>query len=170
MSLKFTASPTGKFSGPGFTARCALGKGGVVTASQKREGDGASPVGVWPVRNVFYRPDRVEPPVTSLPLVPLKPYDGWCDAANHPLYNRPVSLPFAASHEKLWRDDHVYDVIVELGYNDDPVEAGRGSAIFLHLARGGLAPTAGCVAVPWAAMISLLGHLSQASVIDIALN
>ena len=168
MSLKFTASPTGKFSGPGFTARCALGKGGVVNASQKREGDGASPVGVWPVRNVFYRPDRVEPPVTSLPLVPLKPYDGWCDAANHPLYNRPVSLPFAASHEKLWRDDHVYDVIVELGYNDDPVEAGRGSAIFLHIARPNYEPTEGCIALEKSDLLAALELMLPGTEIEIS--
>ena len=90
--MKFTATQTGKFSGPGFTARCVVGKGGVVKASQKREGDGASPAGTWPVRNVFFRPDRLAPPVTSLPLVPLKPYDGWCDAPDHRLYHAHLAI------------------------------------------------------------------------------
>ncbi len=168
MSPKFTATPSGKFSGAGFTARCVLGKGGVVAASQKREGDGASPAGIWPVRNVFFRADRIDPPVTSLPLVPLKPYDGWCDDPAHRLYNRPVSLPFAASHEKMWRDDHVYDVVVELGYNDDPVEAGRGSAIFLHVARPNYEPTEGCIALDLSDLLAVLELMEPDSEIEIS--
>ncbi len=168
MSPKFTATPSGKFSGAGFTARCVLGKGGVVAASQKREGDGASPAGIWPVRNVFFRADRIDPPVTSLPLVPLKPYDGWCDDPAHRLYNRPVSLPFAASHEKMWRDDHVYDVVVELGYNDDPVEAGHGSAIFLHVARPNYEPTEGCIALDLSDLLAVLELMEPDSEIEIS--
>lgn len=166
--MKFTATPAGKFSGHGFTARCVLGKGGVVAASQKREGDGASPAGTWPVRGVYYRPDRLAPPETSLPLIPLKPYDGWCDDPAHPLYNRPVSLPFQASHEKLWRDDHVYDVIVELGYNDDPVAPGRGSAIFMHIARATFEPTEGCIAMDRQDLLAALELMVPGTEIEIA--
>lgn len=155
-SLLFTASARGKFSGNGVTCRCALGKGGVVQAAQKREGDGASPQGRWGMKRVFYRPDRVERPVTNLPVVPLSKTDGWCDAADHPLYNRPVSLPFAASHETLWRDDHVYDLIVELAHNDDPVRPGLGSAIFFHLAHEDYRPTEGCIAVAKHDMLAVL--------------
>lgn len=155
-SLLFTASARGKFSGNGVTCRCALGKGGVVQAAQKREGDGASPQGRWRMKRVFYRPDRVDRPVTNLPVVPLSETDGWCDAGDHPLYNRPVSLPFAASHEKLWREDHVYDLIVELAHNDDPVRPGFGSAIFVHLAHEDYRPTEGCVAVAKHDMLAVL--------------
>lgn len=157
-SLLFTATARGKFSGNGVTCRCALGKGGVVQAAQKREGDGASPQGRWRMKRVFYRPDRMERPDTKLPVVPLSEIDGWCDAADHPLYNRPVSQPFAASHEKLWRDDHVYDLFVELAHNDDPVRPGFGSAIFFHLAHEDYRPTEGCIAVARDDMLAVLAE------------
>lgn len=124
---------------------CALGKTGITQT--KREGDNATPAGTCPLRRVLYRPDRIQPPKTKLPVSPLAPDDGWCDAPTDPHYNEQVRLPYAASHEKLWRDDHVYDVIVILGYNDDPPKAGCGSAIFMHVARDGYAPTEGCVAL-----------------------
>ena len=135
---------------------CAIGRGGVVAADLKREGDGATPLGDWPMRQVFWRPDRLERPVTQLPVIALRSDMGWCDDPAHPDYNRPVRLPFPASHEKLWREDHVYDLVVVLGYNDDPVIAGKGSAIFLHLAREDLNPTEGCVACTRDGLLDLL--------------
>jgi L,D-peptidoglycan transpeptidase YkuD (ErfK/YbiS/YcfS/YnhG family) len=117
-----------------------------VTAA-KREGDNATPAGTFPLRRVFYRADRVPPPETALPVAALAPEDGWCDAPDDPRYNQQVRLPYPARHENLWRDDHVYDVIVVLGHNDAPAEPGRGSAIFMHVARPGYAPTEGCVAL-----------------------
>ena len=146
-ALTFTATARGKFSGLGLTCQCALGRGGVVGAAQKREGDGTTPQGLWRMKRVFYRADRLARPETGLPIVPLRPTDGWCDAPDHRLYNRPVTLPFAASHEKLWRDDHVYDLIVELDHNSDPVVPARGSAVFFHLAHEDYRPTEGCVAI-----------------------
>ncbi len=124
---------------------CALGRGG--RRVLKREGDGATPIGVWPMREVFYRPDRVARPATRLPVSPIRPYDGWCDDPRDRNYNRPVGLPYPASHEVLWRDDHLYDLVVVLGYNDIPRIRGRGSAIFMHLATLGLTPTEGCIAL-----------------------
>ncbi|MBK1662330.1 L,D-transpeptidase family protein [Paracraurococcus ruber] len=126
--------------------RCALGKGGI--RAEKREGDGATPAGVLPLRRVLYRADRVAPPACRVRLEPLSPEDGWCDDPADAAYNRPVRLPHAARHERLWREDPLYDLIGVLGWNDDPVERGRGSAIFLHLARSDLAPTEGCIALP----------------------
>lgn len=127
--------------------RCALGPAGVVAASHKREGDGATPLGIWPIREVLYRPDRGGPPATALPLRALAEHDGWCDAPDDPAYNRPVTLPYPASAEALWREDEVYDLIVVLGHNDDPPVPGLGSAIFLHIARPDYPPTQGCVAL-----------------------
>lgn len=140
------------------TARvpCALGRGGVVAATLKREGDGASPAGVWPLRSVFFRPDRRTPPVTRLPTAPLARDDGWCDAPDDSCYNHLVKLPHAAHAEALWREDELYDLIVVIGHNDAPVIPGAGSAIFLHLAAEDLAPTEGCVAVATADMLTLL--------------
>jgi L,D-peptidoglycan transpeptidase YkuD (ErfK/YbiS/YcfS/YnhG family) len=139
--------PTGR-------APCALGQTGI--RAVKREGDGATPAGCLPFRRVHYRADRVDLPRLNLPARPIGPEDGWCDDPASPFYNRPVRLPAQVRHERMQRDDHLYDVVVELGYNDDPPLIGQGSAVFLHLAREGLLPTEGCVAVPRAVMMRLL--------------
>jgi L,D-peptidoglycan transpeptidase YkuD (ErfK/YbiS/YcfS/YnhG family) len=129
----------------GETFRAACGRGGV--RANKREGDGATPLGVLPLRRVLYRPDRVEPPVCAMPVQPLTPTDGWCDDPAHSDYNLQVRLPLDGSAEVLWRDDALYDIIGVLGWNDRPVQPGLGSAIFLHVARPDFAPTEGCVAL-----------------------
>lgn len=151
---------------PGGSARCALGRGGIRT--DKREGDGATPVGRFPLRHVLYRPDRLAPPATALPVAPIAPEDGWCDDPADPAYNRPVRLPYPARHEELWRADEVYDVIVVLGHNDDPVVPGAGSAVFLHVARPDYAPTAGCVALAPGDLLRLLGDCPAASWLVVA--
>lgn len=125
--------------------RCAIGRGGV--RADKSEGDGATPAGLLPLRRVLFRADRVAPPACAVPVEPIAPQDGWCDDPSHPDYNRPVGLPHPARHERLWREDTLYDIVGVLGWNDAPVLRGRGSAIFLHLARPDLAPTEGCIAL-----------------------
>lgn len=144
----------GRLVWPGGAVRAALGRGGVRT--DKREGDGATPVGCFALRRVLYRPDRLSAPATALPVAALEPDDGWCDDPGHPAYNRPVRRPFPVSHEAMWRDDGLYDVVVVLGHNDDPVVPGAGSAVFLHVARPDYAPTAGCVALALADLLRLL--------------
>jgi L,D-peptidoglycan transpeptidase YkuD (ErfK/YbiS/YcfS/YnhG family) len=146
--------------------RCAVGRSGL--ARDKREGDGATPVGILPMRRALYRPDREAPPPTSLPLAPLAPDDGWCDAPDDPSYNRPVKLPHRARAEALWRTDGLYDLVILLGWNDAPVEAGRGSAIFLHLAAPGFAPTEGCVALARADLLDLLAAADKGSRVIVA--
>ena len=159
MDLHVTQTEPGQFrlSIADLAMRCAIGRNGMTR--DKREGDQASPVGLWPVRRVFYRSDRLPRPDTRLSAVEIKPSDGWCDAPLDANYNRLVTLPYPASAEEMCRDDHVYDVVVELGYNDEPVVAGKGSAIFLHLARADYAPTAGCVAVALEDMRAILALL-----------
>lgn len=130
----------------GETLRCAIGKGGI--SADKREGDGATPIGLLALRRVLWRADRGPRPATPLPCEPIAPEDGWCDDPTHRDYNLAIRLPHPARHERLWRDDSVYDVIAVLGWNDAPVQRGRGSAIFLHVARVDFAPTEGCVALP----------------------
>ena len=128
------------------TWRCAVGRSGL--APNKREGDGTSPIGSWPIRQIFYRADRLDrAPSNAFTCTAIDRQDGWCDAPEHPDYNRPVRLPFAASHEEMWRDDHLYDIVVVLGHNDDPVVPGAGSAVFLPVARPEYGPTAGCAAL-----------------------
>lgn len=127
------------------TFRAALGRGGV--RADKREGDGATPAGVLALREVLYRPDRGPMPACAVPARPLRPEDGWSDDPASASYNRLVRLPAAGSAEALWREDSLYDIIGVLGWNDDPVVPGRGSAIFLHLARPDATPTEGCLAL-----------------------
>jgi L,D-peptidoglycan transpeptidase YkuD (ErfK/YbiS/YcfS/YnhG family) len=127
--------------------RAAIGPAGI--AVKGGEGDGVTPRGKFPVREVFYRADRIAPPRTHLPLRAIQKDDGWCDAPNDPNYNRLVKLPYPASAENMWRDDSLYDLVAVLGYNDDPVVPGKGSAIFLHLARDDYSVTHGCVALAY---------------------
>ena len=129
----------------GFVLRAALGRGGV--RAHKQEGDGATPAGLLPLRRVLYRADRTPVPACHVPVEPIAPDDGWCDDPGHQDYNRRISLPHQARHEALWRADGLYDVIGVLGWNDAPVKRGLGSAIFLHVASPGYAPTEGCVAL-----------------------
>ena len=163
----FIAFSDGRLEGGGLSLRCALGKGGVLPAAEKREGDGASPAGVWPVRRVWYRADKGPPPETGIPVIALRPEDGWCDAPGDARYNQWVPLPCPARHERLWREDGLYDLIVELGYNDDPPVTGKGSAIFLHVARPGYLPTEGCAALAEDDLRAVLKRLQGGSVIEI---
>lgn len=124
--------------------RCTVGAGGV--REDKVEGDAATPAGEFPLRHIYFRNDRLVLPQVTLPARPIARHDGWCDDPRSPAYNRLVRVPNEWSHEKLWREDGLYDLVVVIGYNDDPPEGEWGSAIFLHVAREGDAPTRGCVA------------------------
>jgi L,D-peptidoglycan transpeptidase YkuD (ErfK/YbiS/YcfS/YnhG family) len=143
--------------------RCAIGRGG--RRRDKREGDGATPVGSWPMRRLLYRADRLVAPETALPVSVIAAADGWCDAPLDALYNQPVPLPYPASAETLWREDGVYDLIVPLGYNDAPVVAGAGSAIFLHVVRDDFSPTEGCVALALADLLAVLREADERSLV-----
>ena len=136
---------------------CALGRSGC--RARKREGDGATPLGRWPVREVFYRPDCVRRPKAALPVRAIRNEDGWCDAPADRNYNRRVRLPYGASAEHLWREDGLYDLVVVLGCNDRPRVRNRGSAIFMHVARPGYAPTEGCIALARPHLLRLLARL-----------
>lgn len=171
---------------------CATGKGGFSTA--KREGDGCTPIGIYFLRECWYRLDRLPPPKTGLPLKVIRENDGWCDDPVSKDYNKPIKIischprlvrgsqatccaaldprlrgddKVGYSHERLWHDDHVYDLIVPLGYNDDPVVAGRGSAIFMHVAQDDYSPTEGCVALAFNDLLAILPHLTAQSRIEI---
>lgn len=134
--------------------RCALGRSGLTAV--KREGDGATPRGEFRMVQAFYRPDKISRPRMRLPLRPLQAADGWCDATGDRNYNRRVRHPYPASAERMWRTDGLYDVVVVLDYNLRPRTQGRGSAIFMHCARAGYAPTEGCVALRRSDLVRLL--------------
>ena len=151
----------------GLVLPCSLGRSGIRT--DKHEGDGATPIGRFALRRLLYRADRIKRPVTKLPLGVITRDDGWCDEAKDPAYNTQVKLPYAPSHEELWREDHLYDLIVILGHNDAPVVPGMGSAIFLHVRSPEGTATSGCVAVSREHLLSVLELVDTGSQIDIRL-
>jgi L,D-peptidoglycan transpeptidase YkuD (ErfK/YbiS/YcfS/YnhG family) len=149
----------------GLTLPCALGRSGLTRF--KREGDGATPVGRFELLGGYRRADRALPPGGPLTLTPIRPDDGWCDDVGDGRYNRLVRLPLTASHETMRRDDSLYDIVVVLDANFRRRSIGRGSAIFLHIARDGFEPTAGCVALRPADMRRLLPRLGTRPVLII---
>lgn len=147
---------------------CALGPAGV--ARSKREGDGATPAGIFPLRTVWYRADQIERPTTALPLQETQPSDGWCDAPEDPNYNRAIEFPYGASAERMWRNDGVYDLVVVIGHNDEPVVRGNGSAIFMHIANPEFGPTEGCIALRREDLLTLVNILTRDSTIEIQMS
>jgi L,D-peptidoglycan transpeptidase YkuD (ErfK/YbiS/YcfS/YnhG family) len=146
----------------GLTLRCALGSGGIRT--RKREGDGATPRAAMRVLGGYFRADGIVPRRERLGLAPIGRTLGWCDAPADRNYNRPVRLPYPASHERMRRDDHLYDICIVLAWNIAPRRRGCGSAIFLHLARPGYLPTQGCIALAPRDMARLLPFLTRRTV------
>ena len=123
----------------------ALGRGGI--KANKREGDGGTPRGSFRLRQLWWRADKHPRPTTSLPVQRITPADGWCEDPTDRRYNRRIKVPAKSSADRLTRKDNLYDFIIELDHNTRPRVAGRGSAVFIHAARKGFAPTAGCVAL-----------------------
>ena len=155
----------GLLSFGGRTIRCAIGRSGIT--SKKREGDGATPRGQFRVLYGLFRRDRVPRKASGLAISAISPFHGWCDEPSSPNYNQPIKLPFDGSHEKLLREDHLYDVCIVLDYNLHPRCRNLGSAIFFHLAKPGFLPTEGCVAIKRNDMLSLLPHLSDRTVLQV---
>jgi L,D-peptidoglycan transpeptidase YkuD (ErfK/YbiS/YcfS/YnhG family) len=139
------------------TIPVALGRGGI--KASKREGDGGTPKGVFRPVRLWWRADRAPRPRTFLPVRAIGPADAWCDNPADRHYNQPIRLDQTQSGDRLTRADHLYDFIVEIDHNTHPRLAGRGSAVFLHVARADFSPTAGCVSMTRAAMLRLLARL-----------
>ena len=148
---------------------CTLGRRGMILPPDKKEGDGKTPIGIFPLRQLLYRAARVPKPVTGLPVEILTPETGWCEDPAHPDYNKKITLPHPAVHDRMTREDHLYDYTIVIGYNDAPVVPGKGSAIFLHLARPDFTPTAGCVGLRVEDMLEVLKCCDKSSKIDIRL-
>lgn len=134
--------------------RCCLGFAGV--SQTKREGDGFSPIGCFALRKVMFRADRLKTLKTTLPVHAIAPKDGWCDEPRDSCYNKMISLPYPASAEPLWREDNLYNIVVVLGYNDNPVIPHLGSAIFLHCINKEYEPTRGCIALHEEDLVEIL--------------
>jgi L,D-peptidoglycan transpeptidase YkuD (ErfK/YbiS/YcfS/YnhG family) len=145
--------------------RAALGRSGL--RALKREGDGGTPLGRFPIRQILYRADRGMRPRTKLHIHAICADDGWCDDPADRNYNRLIKLPSQRRAEGLKRGDNLYDLVLVLGFNDRPRVKGRGSAIFVHLARPGLTPTDGCIALHRRDLLALLAELRPGSAIRV---
>jgi L,D-peptidoglycan transpeptidase YkuD (ErfK/YbiS/YcfS/YnhG family) len=143
----------------------ALGRSGI--KANKREGDGATPRGRFHLRQLWWRADRTARPRTLLPVRRITPSDAWCEDPRDRRYNCAMRLAPGAPGDHLWRQDRLYDLIIELDHNTRPRIAGRGSAVFMHVARPGMAPTAGCVALTPNALRRLVSTLSKRTEIEI---
>jgi L,D-peptidoglycan transpeptidase YkuD (ErfK/YbiS/YcfS/YnhG family) len=151
-------------AGP-FAFPVALGRTGI--KANKREGDGATPTGRFRLRQLWWRADRAARPRTLLPARPITRFDAWCEDPADRRYNRAMRLAPGAPGDRLWRQDHLYDLVIELDHNARPRVAGRGSAVFVHVARPGMAPTAGCIALAPQALRRLLAALGKKTEIEI---
>jgi L,D-peptidoglycan transpeptidase YkuD (ErfK/YbiS/YcfS/YnhG family) len=135
----------------------ALGRRGILAS--KREGDGGTPKGTFRPTQLWWRADRSRRPRTFLPVRAIRPEDAWCEDPTSRHYNRPFTLSHDSAGDRLTREDHLYDFIIEIDHNTSPRTAGRGSAVFLHLARPDFSPTAGCVSMKKSAMLQLLRQI-----------
>jgi len=136
-----------------------IGMAGFIDGEQGKEGDAKTPLGTYHLRWGFYRADHLPPPKSKLTFRALVKNDGWCDASADPAYNRLVALPYEGSHEKLWREDGAYDIVLVMSHNDSPPTPGAGSAVFIHVAQCDDRETLGCVALAPDDMAKLLPKL-----------
>jgi L,D-peptidoglycan transpeptidase YkuD (ErfK/YbiS/YcfS/YnhG family) len=143
----------------------ALGRGGIL--ANKREGDGATPRGTFQLKRLWWRADRDPRPASTLPIRRITPEDAWCEDPADRRYNRPIKIPPGGAGDRLRRDDHLYDFIIEIDHNTRPRIARRGSAVFIHLARPNLSPSAGCVTMSKSWMRALLRHIGRETRITI---
>lgn len=146
--------------------KCSLGRSGI--KKNKFEGDGSTPAGIFSLREIFYRQDKIDLSFSSLKLNIIKKNYGWCDQPSDIKYNQKVFLPYLSSAENLWRDDDRYDIIIVLGYNDRPVVSGKGSAIFIHVTNSYHKPTEGCIAIKKSDLIYIVKNCNKNTLCNIS--
>jgi len=145
--------------------RCALGKAGI--QKKKLEGDNITPRGIFKITKIYYRADRIKNIQTYLKKIKIKKSFGWCDDPNSNFYNKEIKLPTKFSHEKLYRKDNLYDLIVVLDYNMHPIIKNKGSAIFIHIANKFYKKTKGCIALKKGDLIKMLSQIKRTTKIKI---
>jgi len=148
-----------------FKFRCALGKGGI--GKKAKEGDSITPIGIFKLVKVFYREDKIKNIKTSLKKIKIKKNLGWCDDPKSKFYNKLIKLPSKIRYEKLYRDDRLYDLIIILDYNLNPIIKNKGSAIFIHIASKSFKKTQGCIALNKKDLIYLLSIIKKSTKIKI---
>ena len=151
-----------------FTFKCCVGKNGV--SKNKVEGDKKTPIGVYHIENLYYRKDRIKRPFTKLKCVKIKKNMGWCDDPKSKQYNKLVKLPFNYRHEKLYKKENVYDIILVLDYNMRPVKKNKGSAVFIHVVKNNFKKTEGCVAIKINSLKKLIKEINPSTKVNISLQ
>jgi len=146
--------------------RCSLGKGGV--GKKEMEGDNITPIGSYKLVNFFFRKDRIDKINSKIKFREIKKNMGWCDDPKSKKYNQLIKLPSKLSYEKLFRKDHLYDLLIVLDYNMKPVIKNKGSAIFIHLATKYYNPTKGCIGLKKIDMIELINKIKKTELIKIS--
>ena len=147
--------------------KCAIGKKGI--GNKKKEGDLITPIGVFNIKYILYRKDRVKV-LTKLKKKVIKKNMGWCDDSKSIHYNKPVKLPFTHKHEKLYRKENIYDIILVLNYNMNPVKKNKGSAIFIHVTKKNFDKTEGCVAVKKQHLLKIIKDIKPNTKVKIFLQ
>ena len=145
--------------------RCALGKAGI--KKKTIEGDNITPKGIFKIVKIYYRPDKIKKIKTSIKKIKIRKNMGWCDDPNSRFYNKLINLPTKYSHERLYRNDNLYDLIVVLSYNTNPIIKNKGSAIFLHIAKNSYRKTKGCIALKKNHLIKIISKIKKNTKIKI---
>ena len=145
--------------------RCALGKAGI--KKKEKEGDNVTPRGTFKITSVYYRPDRIKNIITKIGKIKIKKNMGWCDDPDSHFYNQQISIPNKFNHEKLYRNDNLYDLILVLNYNTNPIIKNKGSAIFVHIAKKNYKKTKGCIALKKKHLIELISKIKKNTKIKI---
>ena len=145
--------------------RCALGKAGI--KKKEKEGDNVTPKGIFKITSMYYRPDRIKNITTAVKKIKIKKNIGWCDDPDSHFYNQQISLPNKFGHEKLYRNDHLYDLILVINYNTNPIIKNKGSAIFIHIAKKNYKKTKGCIALKKKHLIELISKIKKNTKIKI---
>jgi L,D-peptidoglycan transpeptidase YkuD (ErfK/YbiS/YcfS/YnhG family) len=142
-----------------FKFRCSLGKAGI--KKKEKEGDNITPRGIFKIICIYYRSDRIKKITTPLKKIKIKKTMGWCDDPRSSFYNKEIKLPNKFNYEKFYRKDNLYDIIVSLNYNTNPIIKNKGSAIFIHVADNNYKRTAGCIGVKKNNLIKLLSIIKK---------
>jgi L,D-peptidoglycan transpeptidase YkuD (ErfK/YbiS/YcfS/YnhG family) len=145
--------------------RCALGKAGI--KKKEKEGDNVTPKGTFKITKMYYRPDKIKNITSLVKKIKIKNNMGWCDDPSSNLYNRQIKLPNKFGHEKLYRKDNLYDLILVLNYNVNPIRKNKGSAIFIHIAKKNYKKTKGCIALKKKHLIELVSKIKKNTKIKI---
>ncbi len=145
--------------------RCTLGKGGI--KKKIIEGDNITPKGTFKIIKIYYRPDKIKKIKTLIKKIKIKKNMGWCDDPNSDFYNKQIKLPTKLSHEKLYRNDNLYDLIAVLNYNTNPIIKNKGSAIFMHIGKDSYKKTKGCIALKKEDLLKIISKIKKNTKIKI---